>query len=859
MFKVTWKGLIAHKLRFVLTGIAVILGVAFISGTFVFTATIQQTFDDLIANIYKGTDAQVRGPEAFKNNQGGPGATPRPPIPASVEKIVDTAPGVEAAQGNVQIEYAQLVDHKGKAIGNPGQGAPALGFGWNPVKQLNQFNLVPGGHPPRNADEIVIDKGSADKGHLHVGETVKVLTGLPPKDYKIVGIARFGTADNLAGASVVLFTLPEAQRIAGLPGQFDYIGIVGRAGLSQEEVAADVRTTLRQHGLGTLEVVTGKKLIDENQSQIGKALGFLNTGLLIFAFVALIVGAFIIYNTFSIVVAQRTREMALLRAIGASTRQVLGSIIGESLVIGVIASAIGVLGGIALAIGLRWVMSLLGIDLPGSGAVVPAKAVIWGMLVGTIVTLLSSIVPARNAARVPPVAALRDVAIEQPIRKGVRLGIGGGLGVLGVIALLSGLFAGAGIWFVILGAVLIFVGVFVLGPLYARFVSSVLGVPIARLKGITGTLARENAGRNPKRTSVTAAALMIGVALVGFITVFATSAKKSFLSTIDAQISSDYVINSGGSFGGTGLSPRLDREIAKLPAIDASTPVRVGPADVNKSVDLIAAVDPVPAQKLFALKSVGGKLSDLTPDGIAISKTSADKHHWKIGSTIPVKFAKTGNTRLRVEMIYDEKQLALPGGGNLISLQGYEKHFSQQLDALIFAKLKPGVSPEEGRKAIEPLLKGYPTAKLQDNAQYKADQVKNLNQLLGLIYGLLIFAVIIAFIGIANTLALSIHERTREIGLLRAVGESRRQVRSMIRWESVIISLLGTLLGLAIGLFFGWAVVVALHDQGITKFDPAVTTQILIVVIAGFSGIIAAILPARRAAKLDVLQSISSE
>jgi putative ABC transport system permease protein len=858
MFKVTWKGLIAHKLRFVLTGIAVILGVAFISGTFVFTATIQQTFDDLIANIYKGTDAQVRGPEAFKQDQGGPGATPRPPILASVQQIVAQAPGLAAAQGNVQIDYAQLVNNKGKAIGNPGQGAPALGFGWNPVKKLNQFNLVPGGHPPRSADEVVIDKGSADKGHLRVGKTVKVLTGLPPKNYKIVGIARFGTADNLAGASVVLFTIPQAQRIAGLPGKFDYIDVVGKPGLSQDELAANIRKTLQQHGLGTLEVVTGKKLIEENQSQIGKALGFLNTGLLIFAFVALIVGAFIIYNTFSIVVAQRTREMALLRAIGASTRQVLGSIIGESLVIGVIASAIGVFGGIALALGLRWVMSLLGIDLPGSGAVVPARAVIWGMLVGIVVTLLSSIVPARNAARVPPIAALRDVAIERPIRKGVRLGIGGGLGLIGLIALLSGLFGGASIWFVIVGAVLIFVGVFVLGPLYARFVSSVLGVPIARIKGITGTLARENAGRNPKRTSVTAAALMIGVALVGFITVFATSAKQSFLGAIDAQISSDYVINSGGSFGGTGLSPRLDRELAKLPVIEASTPVRVGFAEVNKSVDLIAAVDPVPAQKLFALKSAGGKLSDLTPDGIAISKKSADKNHWKIGSTIPVKFAKTGSTRLRVEMIYDEKQIVLPGA-NLISLQGYEKHFSQQLDALIFAKLKPGVSPEAGRKAIEPLLKGYPTAKLQDNAQYKADQVKNLNQLLGLIYGLLIFAVIIAFIGIANTLALSIHERTREIGLLRAVGESRRQVRSMIRWESVIISLLGTLLGLAIGLFFGWAVVVALHDQGITTFDPGIVTQILIVVFAGLSGVVAAIFPARRAAKLDVLRSISSE
>jgi putative ABC transport system permease protein len=379
------------------------------------------------------------------------------------------------------------------------------------------------------------------------------------------------------------------------------------------------------------------------------------------------------------------------------------------------------------------------------------------------------------------------------------------------------------------------------------------------MKGVTGTLARENAGRNPKRTSVTAAALMIGVALVGFITVFATSAKESFFGAIDEQVAGDYVINSGGSFGGTGLSPKLGQEVAKLPVIDASTPVRVGVAQINKGVDLIAAVDPATAQKIFKLKSVAGNIADLTPDGIAISKSSSEDHNWKLNSLIPVTFARTGATRLRVEMIYDLKQLVLPGGGNLISLQGYEKHFSQQLDALVFAKLKPNVTPEQGRAAIEPLLKGYPTAKLQDNAQYKADQTKNLNQLLALIYGLLFFAVIIAFIGIANTLALSIHERTREIGLLRSVGMGRRQVRTMIRWESVIISLLGAILGLAIGLFFGWCVVVALHDEGITTFDPGIRTQIAIVLIAGLSGIVAAIFPARRAAKLDVLSSISSE
>jgi putative ABC transport system permease protein len=351
---------------------------------------------------------------------------------------------------------------------------------------------------------------------------------------------------------------------------------------------------------------------------------------------------------------------------------------------------------------------------------------------------------------------------------------------------------------------------------------------------------------------------MIGVALVGFITVFASSIKGSFAAAIDSQITSDYVINGGGSFGGVGLSPTLGQKIAQLPEIAASTPIRVGTAEVNHNVDLVTAVDPATAGQLFDLNPTAGSLADLGAHGVAVQKKDADAHHWKIGSVIPAKFAKTGSRPLRVAMIYDLKQVVLPGS-SIISIANYEKNFTQQLDAVIFAKLKPGVSPEAGRKAIEPLLAAYPTAKLQDNAQYKADQTAPLNAILRLIYGLLFFAVIIAFIGIANTLALSIHERTREIGLLRSVGTGRRQVRSMIRWESVIISLLGTIIGLVIGLLFGWCVVRALRDQGITVFDAAPGTLIFILVFAGLSGVAAAVFPARRAAKLDMLRAISSE
>ncbi len=416
MWKVTRKGLAAHKLRFLLTAVAVLLGVAFISGTFVFTATIQQTFDDLFANIYRGTDAQVRGQEVLKNDNGF-GPADRPRVPASLERIVQGAPGVEAAAGNVQLNYAQIVKANGKAVGTPGQGAPTLGFGWNPVPRLNQFHLTAGGHAPENSAEIVIDKGTADKGDFHVGQLATVLTSKAPKEYTIVGIARFGTADNLAGASVVLFTRAEAQRIAGAKHQYSYISIAAKPGVSQTQVADNVRTALAEQHAPSVEVVTGAKLVKENQDAIQNVLGFLNTGLLIFGIVALAVGAFIIYNTFSIIVAQRTREMALLRAIGASRGQVLASIVGESVVVGIVASAIGVVAGIGLAIGLKALMSAIGIDIPGSGAVVPAKAIIIGMSVGIFITLVSSLIPARNGARVPPVAAMRDVSIERPIAR----------------------------------------------------------------------------------------------------------------------------------------------------------------------------------------------------------------------------------------------------------------------------------------------------------------------------------------------------------------------------------------------------------------------------------------------------------
>jgi putative ABC transport system permease protein len=852
MWKVTWKGLAAHKLRFLLTALAVVLGVAFISGTLVLTATIQKTFDDLFADINRGTDAAVRAHESLKADFVG---GLRPNVPASLVDVVRKTPTVQAAVGNIQA-YAQLVGSDGKVIG--GNGPPTFGVGWDPNPEINQFHLV-AGRAPVSDTEIAIDKQSADKGHLKVGDRVTVLTTQSPRKYDLVGVAKFGTVDSLAGASITIFTIPEVQRLANAPNQFSQISVVAKPGVSQEQVTSDIRATLAANDAGQYEVITGKALTKETQDAVHKSLGFISTALLVFAFVALIVGMFIIYNTFSIVVAQRMREMALLRAIGASRRQVLGSVIGESIVVGLLASVVGVIAGIGLSIGLKGLMNALGFQIPGSGVELRPVAVIVGLLVGSIVTILSAVVPARQAARVPPIAAMRAVALERPINMFRRLGFGAVLLGLGLFFLLQGLFGSSGIAFVGIGALVMLVGVFVVSPLFARQVARVIGVPLTKLRGVVGNLSRENAARNPRRTATTGAAVMIAVSLVGFITIFAASANASIGSAIDQQLKTDYIVTTKGGGGGpgsnAGLSPTLAKKIAALPEIALSTPIRLGLVSVAGSQTFVAAADPQ-ASELFDFGTRAGSMTDLSPSGIGVSTRKASSKHLKLGDLVPVKFVKTGVVPLKVEFIYKNNGLA---GDYLVSLANYERNFTQQLDFQIFAKLKPGVSAAQGRKAIEPLLKPYPNAELKDNAQYKADQKKQVNQVLVLVYVLLFLAVIIAFIGIVNTMTLSIYERTREIGLMRAVGGSRRQVRSMVRWEAAIIALFGTLLGIGMALFFGWAVVRALNDQGFTKFSAAPAQLVFIVVITALATLLWASLPARRAAKLNVLRAVDQE
>ncbi|MGH8978832.1 MAG: ABC transporter permease [Acidimicrobiia bacterium] len=859
MLRVAWKGLLAHKLRFLLTGVSVILGIAFMTGTLVLTSTINKTFDDLFAEIFAGTDVQVRGVETVESAFG-PGGTQRALVDAAVLVTVRGVDGVAVANPGVDVPYAQLVDKDGEEIGG-GVGPPSFGFSFEPDPDLSPFRLEPGSAAPATDDEVVIDRGSADEGDFSVGDRVDVLTAQATKRYTISGIAKFGTQDSALGANVIQFTLAEAQRINGMrTDQFSNIGVVGVSGESQEALRDRIADAIADLNV---EVVTGDEVTEENQDDVEQILDIFNQILLIFAGIGLLVACFIIYNTFSIIVAQRTREMALLRAVGASTRQVNASILVESLAVGIVAAALGLGLGVLLAIGLKAALDAFGLDVPASGIVVPPVAVVAAFAVGIVVTVVSAIVPARKASRVPPLAAIRDVAVEQRRRFGRRLLIGAAITITGAALMLYALFATPDntVVFVGVGAVAIFVGMFVVGPVIARPLSRWIGAPLPATRGITGALARENAMRNPRRTSATAAALMIGVALVGFITIFAASAKESIAVTLERELRTDFIVGPSSFIGGGfGVSPSLAEGLATLPEVGAVSPIRYSGINVAGESAIVTAIDASTVDELLDLGVREGSLSALTTDGVAVSQEWADDNGHAVGDVLPLEYSGSGLVPATVQAVYEGSEVGNTGDF-VISIDAFDEHFlpQQRLDFIVLGRYAPGVTPEDARAAIEPLLEPYPTMELQSNAEYRELQEQSIDQVVNIIYVLLALAVVIALIGIANTLALSIYERTRELGLLRAVGMSRSQVRSTVRWESVIIAVLGSLLGLVIGLFFGWAAVRAVREEGFTEFAVAPMQLLLVVVLAVLGGVIFAMFPARRAARLDILQAIATE
>jgi putative ABC transport system permease protein len=833
MLTLTIKQLAARKLRLLTTAFAVLLSVAFMAGTVVFTDTISATFDTALAEADEGVDAYVRTPSEIDRGYGEPG----PRLDASLAQTVASVEGVDDAALRIN-GYAQVVGPDGEPVGDISK-HPAFGTNWVAVDDLNPYELA-SGHAPGNDGEIVIDKASADKAGYQPGDVATVLTKSTPRQFTIAGIATFGTADSPAGATAVLFTDTAATELLATPGQADAIAVTADPGVSQADIAAAVQAAVG----GDVEVITGATLVAENQASMAVNLAEFETITLVFAVIALFVGAFIINNTFSITVAQRTREMAMLRAIGASGRQVKRSVLIEAVVTGALASGAGLAAGIGVASGLGQLMSAFGFDMPDGATVISPNAMVLSFAVGLIVTVLSAWLPARRAAKIAPFAALRDVDVDRSAGSVRRAVVGTAITALGVAALLAGL--EGEIALVGVGALVTFVGVSVLGPVLARPVAKVFGMPL-RMRGLSGELATRNAMRNPKRTARTASALMIGVGLVGFITVFAASAKTSMAGSLETEFTGTHIVQAGGWDNSTGLSPDLADELRSTPGVDVVSQARMSAAVIDGSAtDALYAFDATTVDEVFVLGSVDGDLDSLGADGIAVSAEHATDQGWTIGSTVPATFP-SGDTTFVVEAVYSGGTDWV--GSMFVDLDALLANGGDELDYRVY------VSGDE--EAITSVAAAHASADVLDKDAFLDVVNSDVDTMLGLFYALLMLAVVIALLGIANTLALSILERTRELGLLRAVGMGRSQVRSTVRWESIIIAVFGTTLGLAIGTFFGWAIVRVMADQGIDTLTVPVGNLAVVTVIAALAGAMAAVMPARRAAKLDVLKALA--
>ncbi|MEN3315738.1 MAG: putative transport system permease protein [Acidimicrobiaceae bacterium] len=852
MFRLTWRGLWAHKLRFALTGLAVILGVAFMAGTQILTDTMGKTFDGIFESANQGVNVVVRRAAPVKGNF----VEVRERVDAATLARIRTVAGVDTAAGTVQ-GAAVLVGPDGQAKASNAFGG-TIGTNWIGDSRLNAFSIATG-RPPRGPDEVVIDQSTFESEHRTVGDTLTVLAKGPPRALTLVGTATFGHAGGIPGSTLVATTDATAQELFAEPGTYDSVVVASDGSVSDAALSNRISATLG--GPGTFDVVTGAADTASSKADLKKGLGYFSTFLLAFAYIALFVGMFIIYNTFSIVVAQRSRDMAMLRSIGASRRQVVLAVVFESVTVGVVASAIGLGVGVLMSFGLRALLSAVGLQIPSGSIVISSSTVVTAFVVGTVITVLSALAPAVRSSRVKPIAALRDVAIDVSGSSVARTAAGMVVLGLGVASFVAGtLGAGPAPALIGLGAVATIIGVFVLGPVIARPLTRVLGAPVQAVSGITGRLARENATRNPKRTSATASALMIGVALVGFITILASSINASISTTLSKTLQADYVVAAGSSVnsGTTGLSPQIEHDLAALPEVGALSPLRVSPVEDGSEASHVAAVDIGTVGRVVDLGVTAGRLADVSGASVAVEDAKAKAGGLAVGDKLTLNFARTGPVELTIRALVDRPPPGAEGVTYMIGLDTYEANVTDQFDRQVFVKVADAVDPTRAKAALGTVLARWPNAEMQDQAAFKGRITGQIDTILNLIYGLLALAIVIALIGIANTLALSVHERRRELGLLRAVGMTRPQVRSAIRWESVMIALMGTFLGFALAVAGSWGIVSAIKgDRPVPLVVPPAQLTV-IVVLASVAGVLAAVGPARRAARLDILAAIAS-
>jgi putative ABC transport system permease protein len=847
--KVALRGLLTRKLRSVLTGFAVVVGVAFVVGTLVFTDTIDASFKNLFERVQKGVDVSVEASQPVKADFASP-----PTMPASTLDKVKATPGVDAAEGGVSSD-GTLLDDKGKAI--TANGPPTLIVSASTEKRFESLDYKSGGSP-QTPDEVAIDRGTSKKYHFDVGDTVTVQGDAPAKQYKVSGVATLGGSDSLGGSKLVVMTLPEAQRVTGHDG-YDSISVATGD-------PNGVKAALKRELGRDFNVRTGKEAAEQQAQDLSDALGFLRTALLVFAAVALLVGGFLIFNTFSVTVAQRTKEFALLRVIGASRGQILRSVLIETLVVGLVASALGVLVGIGLAPGLAAMLKAFGIDLGTTGLVIHPGTVIAGILVGLIATMVSGFVPARRATRVEPVTAMRDSVTPSSGRlRRRRVVVALGVEALGVLAVFVGLFGGTGTAsgdasLLGLGALAMVFGVALIAPVLVIPLARGIGAPLARFQGLTGVLARENAIRQPQRTAVTAAALMVGLALVVFVTIFAAGLKGSVSKVIDNQVSAKLIVQNQDGF--SPIPAEVADRVQAIPGVATASPIRFEPAVVRGRSGTISAtgVDPATVGSVLQLKWKQGSaetLSSLADDETLLDADWAKSHgDLKVGSTLKLTTQTGKSVDYRVAGLFkNQAGLTAPV---IVTDAAMQRDWASKRIQYLWASADKGADPEQIAKQASAALKPFPSTDALSIGQWKDKQQQGLDQLVGLVFALLALSVLVALLGIINTLALSVHERTRELGLLRAVGMSRRQVRRMVRAESVITAVIGAVLGTILGIAFAVIVSRPLADQGFVFVAP-IGSMITFFVLAAIAGVLAAIPPARRAAKVDVLRAVTTE
>jgi putative ABC transport system permease protein len=744
-----------------------------------------------------------------------------------------------------------VIDKDGKAVHN-GQ-APTFGLNWAPNDTLSPLRLREG-RKPTGPGEVAVDANTFKDRKFAIGDQVQVVTPSGSAPYTIVGDFGFGSEDNIAGATLTAFATPVAQQVMDRVGLFDSIDVQAAADVGDEVLQQRIQAALPDG----YEAITGSELTSDSTDAIANNLRFFNVFLLVFAFIALFVGVFIIYNTFSIIIQQRTRELALMRALGASAKQVRRSVIGESFIVGLLASAVGLGLGVVVAIGLKALMDAFGFSIPSKGVVVLARTVIVSLVVGTAVAVLSALLPAVRAARIPPVAAMRDWHPSSRAAAVRRNIIGLVLIVVGVALCARG-WTGTDIASVGLGALLGFVGVIMVVPVLTRPVAGAIGRPVARFKGVTGGLAAQNATRSARRTAATASALMIGLALVAVSMVFAASLVRSVSNAVDEGATSDFVVRSDSNQQTfSAAAAEALRTNPELAAVYSYRSGKMRYQDATKKVTGIdaAALDPNSSAQALDIDIRSGDIQGLDRSGIAVYDQTLKDQGWQLGDVLPIEFPN-GPQDLTIVATFHRTQLV---DRYIVSLDTYAQGQPDPTDFLELINLAPGVSQEQGRAVITRTLDTqFPGLKVQTRAEYISDVKDQVRQLQALVYGLLALSILIAVFGVANTLVLSIVERTRELGLLRASGMTRAQMRSMVRWESVIMAVFGAVLGVVLGTGIGSAFVGSLSEQGFTDLVIPPGQLVLVLVVGAILGVIAAAFPARRAARLNILEAIATE